>query len=108
MTETSLGLEMGTQTSLPSATLNFSMLRAVNSSGGPNAEDTFDAQLKQNEIILRSQMDALRQLDAGTLSHSPDDANEPYDSLDSAHLGSNSVLLILNKHFSIGTSPCHA
>lgn len=92
MTEKSLGSEIGTQTPLPTTSLNFSLLRPMHSAVDEDAEHTFDVQLKRNEIILRNQADALRQFDAelnGTEANRS--ADEQSDSLESTRMERNSV-----------------
>lgn len=87
MTEKSLGLEIGTQTTLPTASLNFSMLRPMNGTVHDKSDDSFDAQIIQNEMTLRNQMNALRQFDAELHN-----ADEQYDSIESPQVEPNSVI----------------
>lgn len=94
MTEKSLGLEIGTQTALPTTSLNFSLLRPLHGAVAEHSEHTFDVQIKQNEIILRNQLDALRQFDAelngSVLFHNADEQSE---SIESTRLERNAVIV---------------
>lgn len=94
MTENPVGLEIGTQTALPTTSLNFSLLRPSNGTA-KSLDESFATQMRRNEIALHKQMRSLQRLDAelnGTKAPMSVDVDEQYDSIESAGLNGYSVI----------------